>query len=193
MFLFCLHSGFSIFLAVCDLFLISFSCPGRCCPLELLFPPVTVFCLLASGDLLVLHVPVPPDVFARRSCFLGTSCTDHVLFAPPSAVFAPCCARRLFGGTRQTAPYRPYLRHSALLRDRWPGLERMSWRLTPRYFDARTPLLFAYLPPGFEGSLLLFEHELFVGSNRSCVGGGRRASAAVVGWQTEGRCFPYLC
>ena len=31
----------------------------------------------------------------------------------------------------------------------------MSWRLTPRYFDARTPLLFAYLPPGFEGSLLL--------------------------------------
>ena len=109
---------FQYFLAVCDLFLISFSCPGRCCPLELLFPPVTVFCLLASGDLLVLHVPVPPDVFARRSCFLGTSCTDHVLFAPPSAVFAPCCARRLFGGTRQTAPYRPYLRHSALLRDR---------------------------------------------------------------------------
>ena len=68
----------------------------------------------------------------------------------------------------------------------------MSWRLTPRYFDARAPLLFAYLPPGFEGSLLLFEHEL-VGSNRSGVGGGRRASAAVVGWQTEGRCFPYLC
>ena len=102
---------FQYFLAVCDLFLISFPCSGRCCPLELLFSSVIVFCLLASGDLLVLHVPAPPDVFVRRSCFLGTSCTDHVLFVPPSAVLAPCCARRLFGGTRQTAPYRPYLRH----------------------------------------------------------------------------------
>ena len=50
----------------------------------------------------------------------------------------------------------------------------MSWKAHPSLFNARTPLLCADLPPGFEGSLLLFEHELFVGSNRPGVGGGRR-------------------
>ena len=58
----------------------------------------------------------------------------QALFAPPSAIFAPCCDRRLFGGTRQTAPYRPYLRHTALLRDRWRGLKRMSWEAHPSLF-----------------------------------------------------------
>ena len=88
---------FQYFLAVCDLFLISFPCSGRCCPLELLFPLLWYFVcwrlVTCSCSTYLLHPMYLSDgrVFLARPA-PTMSCLRRRLLSLRPVVLAGCLA-----------------------------------------------------------------------------------------------------